>query len=408
MHVVGFRSTGGTDMNHKPFDVIHLFENTVFTYNSCISPNIIATGICMPYDRERFNRLQEFLWKLLVERDEKPIESLDIETSKKQLFFKFFIRMMMSPSHDHVLSQIEANFSRNYRSWINRLRVNGPTVCTRNSTDPSHAPYWNTSRSQELRNRALFELQQCFEIGFDYADIMANTESVRGLESIKVAYPHYLEHDIERHLPRCRDFLGSFSEVRVSRDGAFTCPIECLAIFVHDQDFERKELDQVELFRIFDNVTSVQQVLELYNTPKGKAVMPGISRTSLDGDNSQMVDCHFVEFKAPAGTHADREHLEEEEKHLNGAAQTNRHGVRVVAWMRFVGKSQTEMRLTFKNRVASRFVSANLISCDNRLEEYNDQHNYPNIDVKYISLRGNYVPSLLMGEPDYEKIKTHI
>jgi hypothetical protein len=51
------------------------------------------------------------------------------------------------------------------------------------------------------------------------------------------------------------------------------------------------------------------------------------------------------------------------------------------------------MQIQFRQKVAFRYVTVKLIDIDNRMEEMNDQHPDPNIDVKNITFNGTLIPS---------------
>ncbi len=51
------------------------------------------------------------------------------------------------------------------------------------------------------------------------------------------------------------------------------------------------------------------------------------------------------------------------------------------------------MQIQFQQKVAFRYATVKLIDIDNRMDELNDDHPEPNVNVKNITFNGTLIPS---------------
>jgi hypothetical protein len=80
--LVGFRTTGGIDMNEANFSCHNLFDNSQSNvYSSCTSPNLVVSGVVVVEDAmEVIHKIKE-VFKLRIS-SEKDIVQMSEELSQ--------------------------------------------------------------------------------------------------------------------------------------------------------------------------------------------------------------------------------------------------------------------------------------------------------------------------------------
>lgn len=139
------------------------------------------------------------------------------------------------------------------------------------------------------------------------------------------------------------------SEVVVSREGRYTCPLETFMVFI-SEDWLSVETED---FSRFDNLLQVEDVvrLGLLNGPE----------TLIRVETENTVYCEFKRT----------------------AAQ-----LRPVLWGKFKTRQGTEINASLQQRFVGKYVYVKLINPENRMAEMQDMHDHTNIDCKFVGLNG--------------------
>jgi len=172
----------------------------------------------------------------------------------------------------------------------------------------------------------------------------------------------------------------------ISRKGIFTCPVRTCMVFISDYDIEVK---QVEIFEIFKNAKSVQDILSIYQI-HGED-LPSIYHTNCPElaqralIKSKLVNCdpeiaRFVIFN-------------------NNERKMSRK-VRPIAWLQFLSKDLKGLKVKLDDvrLFGGLYVIVKLIDCENRMVEFGDNNEGANIDINYVSFFGDVVNIKKMAE----------
>ena len=161
--------------------------------------------------------------------------------------------------------------------------------------------------------------------------------------------PTYLEKPHDLAVVSASKTLFIVSEVVVSRQGRYTCPLETFMVFI-SEDWLSVETDD---FSRFDNLLQVEDVvrLGLLNGPE----------TLIRVETDDTVYCEFKRTSAQ---------------------------LHPVLWGKFKTRQGTDINAALQQRFAGKYVYVKLINPENRMAEMHDIHDHTNIDCKFVGLNG--------------------
>lgn len=160
----------------------------------------------------------------------------------------------------------------------------------------------------------------------------------------------YLEKLIEKEEVDQMRTVFIAKEVKVSRKGDYTCPLETFLVFI-SEEYINVESEQ---FTPFDNLLTPADV-------RGLAAQGGPEVLSV----SDSPDLAFIEFR-----------------------RSSKARLHPVLWGKFKTRQGEEIETPLHQVFAGKYLYVKLINPENRMAEMHDMHEFTNIDVKFIGIQG--------------------
>ena len=161
---------------------------------------------------------------------------------------------------------------------------------------------------------------------------------------------YYLEKDIDKGRVDGAKEVFVVKETMVSRKGGYTCPLETFVLFVSEAFVPLES----ELFAPFDNLLTPNDVLNL-PAHGGPASYPP----------TETPDLLCIEFH-----------------------RTPKSPLHPVLWGKFRTRQGDELETPLRHVVAGKYVYLKLINPENRMVEMRDVHEFTNIDLKFVGVKG--------------------
>ena len=145
--------------------------------------------------------------------------------------------------------------------------------------------------------------------------------------------------------------LAIINKVELSRQGNFTCPVECFMIFISETFVDIEAED----FNIYNDLRTLQQVISSF---------PGEIRSQVENEQEGI---SYAEFNSSGKI------------------------LKPLIWGKFINRSGTILNVSLKERYCGNFLYVKLINPDNRMQEMNDAHDTTNIDCGYCLAFGTVI-----------------
>jgi hypothetical protein len=141
--------------------------------------------------------------------------------------------------------------------------------------------------------------------------------------------------------------IAFITKVEVSREGGFTCPVECFMVFVSEKyiDIEDDEFTRYNDIRTYERL---------------KNAFPDECGT--ENGNENFV---YSEFKPTS------------------------RALKPVVWGKFLTRQTFVISVSLENGVLGNYLYMKLINPENRMAEMGDMHDFTNIDCSYVAAQGN-------------------